>query len=166
MSGTAGWALAVADKPGPKIEVLNEEEVARALLEYPNILFRRLDTRLNNYLLEFTTRTLVQKRLSGRPGLNRQSGHLAGSFVHDVTGETLADLAWVAFTPVKYAWPHEPDASGRAKTYTSSLGKVWTMPPRLQFRRTYEEDAPRRGSLIATAVREAAADWNEQRGRA
>lgn len=92
----------------------NAHRFADAMVAVPDRMAAALRHQLDLYGLEFTTRTIVRARLSGRKegdkGLYRRSGALAHSMRHQVAGSTLADLALHVFAGgpgAKYALVHE-----------------------------------------------------------
>jgi len=91
---------------------------AEAMERVPARLAQAVNHHLDLYGLEFTTRTIVRKRLSGRKdgdkGLYRRDGALADSMRHQVTGSGLADLALSVYAGglgAKYALVHEYGAT-------------------------------------------------------
>lgn len=91
---------------------------AEAMERVPARLAQAVNHHLDLYGLEFTTRTIVRKRLSGRKegdkGLYRRDGDLADSMRHQVTGSGLADLALGVYAGglgARYALVHEYGAT-------------------------------------------------------
>ena len=143
-------------KPGPgglSFDT-NVPEFQKAMRKVPVLLHQHLSKRVEAYLGDFIRR-FTRARLSGRPGLYRQTGTLAGRWFPDVSGEKLGDLAWIIYTDVRYAKVHEGKPPGTPYTWTTVLGNTVRMPPRLQFYRTWAEDEKNRTTLIARAAQEA-----------
>jgi len=81
---------------------LDDRAFKKALNEFPKKVFKEYKRGGQRVGRRFTG-LLVQKRLTGRPGLKRRSGDLARSFKSRVTGETLNNLVLIIFTASKYA---------------------------------------------------------------
>lgn len=104
----------------------NANILADEMERIPSRLFTGLKTSLDLFLSDFLTR-FKTARLSGRPGLNIQSGRLRESFTHSISGEG-EDIQAIAGSDIEYAIYHE-------------LGTE-SLPPRLRFFSSFDEDLP------------------------
>lgn len=125
--------------------VFQQKAFQKAMRQAPSSLFRTMREEMKRHHLRFTKKVKVE-RLSGRPGLRAPTGTMRRGLIVELKGDKLANLRITSLFSGPHGWIakfHEEDTTAK------------NLPPRLEFKKTWDAMLPDLGKSVDKATQEA-----------
>jgi hypothetical protein len=125
--------------------VINQKRLQKALRNPSSALFDAMREEMRNHHLRFTKKVKVE-RMSGRPGLRAPTGTMRRGLIVETKGDKLANLRVTSI----FTGPHGPIAKFHEEGTNAA-----NIPPRLEFKKTWDAMIPDLGKAVDRAVSKA-----------
>ena len=123
--------------------VIDQKAFRKSMREAPNSLFASMKKAMATHHRRFTNKVQVD-RMSGRPGLKAPTGTMRRGLIVNLAGDRLSNLKVSSI----FTGPHGPIAK-----FHEEGTNARHIPPRLEFKRTWDKMLPDFGKAIDEAVK-------------
>ncbi len=124
---------------------IDQKRFQKAMRDAPQSLFDAMTDELRKHHRRFVKRVQVT-RMSGRPGLKAPTGTMRRGLIVETSGDRLSNLKVTSV----FSGPHGPIAKFHEEGTNAK-----NIPPRLEFKRTWDAMLPDLGKSVDAATKRA-----------